>query len=158
MRVNLGIEINKIKPEFMKEALIKSAIFIVNDAKANCKIDTGRLAGSIAYAIEGMPVVMTGQAKASDAIKPKPGGMYAKIGTNVNYAIDVEYGTKAHEIKPANGGVLVFKTKDGETVFTKKTIKHPGTKRQPFLRPAFFNNIKNIKEIFKKALKKSIEV
>jgi len=39
----------------------------------------------------------------------------------------LEFGTRAHTIKPiAVGGVLVFKTKDGNWVATKK-VSHPGT-------------------------------
>lgn len=46
-----------------------------------------------------------------------------------------EFGTRPHVILPKNKPYLVFKTKDGRFVRTKK-VNHPGTKPQPFIRPA----------------------
>lgn len=46
-----------------------------------------------------------------------------------------EFGTRPHVILPKNQPYLVFKTKDGRFVRTKK-VNHPGTKPQPFIRPA----------------------
>jgi HK97 gp10 family phage protein len=58
------------------------------------------------------------------------------IGPNTPYAGYVEFGTQPHEIRPKSaGGVLVF-TIGGRKVFTKK-VHHPGTKAQPYVRPAF---------------------
>lgn len=54
------------------------------------------------------------------------------IGTAMSYARAVHNGSKPHDIKPNSAnGVLVFRI--GTTqVFTRKTIKHPGTKANPF--------------------------
>lgn len=46
-----------------------------------------------------------------------------------------EFGTRPHVILPKNKPYLVFKTKDGKIIRTKK-VNHPGTKPQPFIRPA----------------------
>lgn len=56
----------------------------------------------------------------------------AQIGTNVEYAPHVEFGTGPHEI---TGDPLVFEGRDGELVFTDR-VMHPGTPAQPFMRPA----------------------
>lgn len=70
----------------------------------------------------------------------------AIVGTNVKYASDVEYGTVAHTIKAKNGKGL----SDGKNFFGKE-IQHPGTKAQPFLRPAFDKEIKELVKRLKKA-------
>jgi hypothetical protein len=49
----------------------------------------------------------------------------------VDYAVFVEYGTRAHVIRPRKpGGVLAFQTAEG-TVFTRE-VHHPGTRANPF--------------------------
>lgn len=53
----------------------------------------------------------------------------------------VEYGTKPHVIRPVRAEYLVFKSKSGQWVRTKK-VNHPGTKAQPFIRPV-------VNEVFK---------
>ena len=53
---------------------------------------------------------------------------------NVEYAPDVEFGTSPHVIRPNAKKALKFKSK-GKAVFAKK-VMHPGTRAQPFFRPA----------------------
>lgn len=52
------------------------------------------------------------------------------------YSHMVEYGTTPHELKPKRKGAMSFFTDDGTPVIRAGTIQHPGTKKQPFLRPA----------------------
>jgi HK97 gp10 family phage protein len=84
--------------------------------------------------------VKEGELRAS--IVYKVSGEEGRIGTNVDYAPHVEYGTKAHEIKVKNAKVLT----DGKSFFGK-TVNHPGTTAQPFMRPALDNNRKNIEKL-----------
>jgi len=65
-----------------------------------------------------------------DAVSP----MQAKVGTEIVYATDVEFGTAAHEITPRTGKCLAFKI-DGKMVFVKR-VHHPGSKAKPFFNPA----------------------
>lgn len=59
----------------------------------------------------------------------------AEVGPASLYSLYVEMGTKPHVIKPKSpGGVLVFKV-GGKTVYAR-SVNHPGTKPQPFMRPA----------------------
>jgi len=53
---------------------------------------------------------------------------------DVDYASDIEYGTKAHTIEPVNATILRFKV-GGQIVWAKK-VNHPGTAAQPFMAPA----------------------
>jgi phage gpG-like protein len=62
------------------------------------------------------------------------------VGTNVDYAAAVEFGTKAHVIKPRKKSYLSFKI-NGVWVRAKQ-VNHPGTKAQPFMFPAFEMNRK----------------
>ena len=123
----------------IKKAIAKSTFLVQETAKELCAIDTGNLRSSI-------------QADLENGI----------IYTNVDYAPNIEYGTVAHTITAKNGLSLAFKWKNAPSgvktnkdgmVFLKK-IKHPGTKAQPFMRPALWNNKKRILEIFKEEIQK----
>lgn len=96
--------------------LEKVAVAIEADAKAGCPRDTGRLAESIHHEMAD-------------------GGKTARIGTNVDYALSVEFGSRPHIIR--GNPYLAFPGRDGETV-VRREVHHPGTPEQPFLRPALF--------------------
>lgn len=55
-----------------------------------------------------------------------------EIAPTVPYAVYVEYGTRAHMIRPVRASALRFEV-EGEVVFAK-LVRHPGTKPQPFVR------------------------
>jgi hypothetical protein len=59
---------------------------------------------------------------------------HAVLQDGTNYGIYVEFGTEPHEIKPFDKMALNFMM-GGEEVFAKK-VYHPGTRPQPFFRPA----------------------
>ena len=65
-----------------KDALVKCALAIERDAKRKCPVDTGRLRGSISTDLSQI------------------NSYEATIGTNVEYAIHVEYGTHKQSAKP----------------------------------------------------------
>lgn len=60
-------------------------------------------------------------------------GLHADIGTTVDYALYVEFGTKPHIIE-SHGPYPLRNRKTGQ-VFGRR-VRHPGTTAQPFLRPA----------------------
>lgn len=68
-----------------------------------------------------------------------------KVGPTVAYGEYVERGTKAHEIRPKRGKVLVFDAGGGR-VFTT-SVSHPGTQAQPYMEPALKAKSKQIGEI-----------
>jgi len=92
------------------------AVAIEADAKAGCPRKTGHLAESVHHEIAD-------------------GGRTARIGTNVDYALSVEFGSRPHIIR--GNPWLAFSGRDGETV-VRREVHHPGTPEQPFLRPALF--------------------
>ena len=63
------------------------------------------------------------------------GAESGRVGTNVDYAPHVEFGTRPHVIKVKNAKIL----SDGVSFFGKE-VNHPGTAAQPFLRPAADKN------------------
>ena len=61
----------------------------------------------------------------------------------VDYAKHVEFGTKAHIIRPKNKKALHWGGKKGPVV---KFVHHPGTEAQPFIRDAFYRKLPGIVE------------
>lgn len=59
------------------------------------------------------------------------------IGSRNRVALIVETGSRPHEIRPHAGGVLAWRGADGKMAFAK-VVHHPGTRAQPYLRPALY--------------------
>ena len=77
-------------------------------------------------------------------------GLEATIHTsNIKYAPHVEYGTKAHIIRPKNKKALYWKGAKHPV----KQVNHPGSKAKPFLIPAFDKEkdqfLEKLKEVIK---------
>lgn len=60
-------------------------------------------------------------------------GLYADVGTSVDYALPVEFGTKPHVIE-SKGDYPLRNPLTGQ-VFGRR-VQHPGTPAQPYLRPS----------------------
>jgi len=58
-----------------------------------------------------------------------------------DYGLYVEYGTPPHIIKPKNKKALHWGGTNGPVV---KLVHHPGTRPQPFIRPAINTKLKGI--------------
>lgn len=102
-----------------------------------CPVDKGDLRSSIGYACHlGSSGGMT-----------KPGEYDGIIGTNKEHAPYVEFGTRPHVITIKNAKAL----SDGKTIFGVR-VNHPGTKAQPFMRPAMDRNVTNASNIMKSEL------
>jgi HK97 gp10 family phage protein len=101
-----------------QQVLIQSANQILAEMEVLVPVKTGKLRGSLGIRVEADKVIIGPDANVA------PYGGY------------VEFGTQPHVIRPKKpDGVLVF-TIGGKKVFTTK-VNHPGTKAQPFVRPAF---------------------
>jgi len=108
-------------------------------------------AGQIRYeAIVAAPY-KTGNLKKTSYVNYKRNLLGAEIGFNAKYASHVEFGTTAHIIRPKTKKVLAWGGKNGgKPTNYAKFVRHPGTKPQPFLMPAFERNSKRMKaEILK---------
>ena len=97
--------------------------------------------------------------KLRQAIVPKVKGLTGEVAVNVDYAGAVEFGTKPHVIRPRWKKALAFKPGAGFRFWDEsgrvvvKRVKHPGTKAQPYLRPAVEQEAVRMR----KALKRIIE-
>lgn len=60
-------------------------------------------------------------------------GLHADVGTDVDYAVYVEFGTKPHTIR-SRGPWPLRNPRTGQTF--GRVVHHPGTRAQPFLRSA----------------------
>lgn len=98
--------------------------------------------------------VDTGRLKKSIEIKKITGGK--SIGPDTPYDIYVEFGTGPHLIKPVRASVLHWVGKDGKDHFAR-SVMHPGTRRQPYMRPAMNENRKPIAQFTTKEIRKVLK-
>ena len=107
------------------QALEEVALLVEGQAKALAAVSSGELRDKI------------------DHIMSEQDGMkIARIGSPVDYAIYVEYGTgEFAENGAGRKGGWVYKDPSGEWFFTW------GQEAQPFLRPAFRRNRNNIEKV-----------
>lgn len=118
----------KVKQALMQvteQALEEAALLVEGQAKALAPVDSGELRDKIDHNIKDV------------------GGMkVAQVGSPLQYAMYVEYGTGEHATNGAGRkGGWSYKAPDGKFYFTR------GMKAQPFLLPAFRRNKKNIENI-----------
>ncbi|MFS0776083.1 HK97-gp10 family putative phage morphogenesis protein [Neobacillus sp. 3P2-tot-E-2] len=116
-----------------KQTLEEIATFVEAEAKQRAPVDTGDLRRRITHVTQH-----------SDDISR------AKVGTNLEYAPSVEEGSKPHSIIRNDGKPLKLKI-DGKWV-TVDEVNHPGTKPQPFIRPAIEENIGEIQERIRRGI------
>ena len=92
------------------------------------------------------PVGNSGELR--DKINRENGVVVGKVGSPTDYSIYVEYGTgEMAENGAGRKGGWVYKAPNGKWYYTR------GQKPQPFLRPAFRRNKKNIQDIVGKHYK-----
>lgn len=110
--------------------LTRACLTVENAAKENCPVDTGELRASITYNIQGK----TGE-----------------VGTNVEYAPYVEYGTGVFAAA-GNGRQDRWSYQDAKGDW-HSTI---GQRPQPYLQPALDSNKDNIVNLFREYLEKEL--
>jgi hypothetical protein len=101
-----------------QQVLVQSANHILAEMEVRVPVRTGNLRNSLHITVEANRVII------GPDIQQAP------------YAGYVETGTGPHDIRPRKpGGTLVF-TVGGQKVFAKR-VRHPGTRAQPYVIPAF---------------------
>lgn len=95
--------------------------------------DMDKAADDVKMKMRELAPVDTGHLRDSIAVV-KIGDRYTIGPVGVDYAAAQEYGARPHVIVASPGKVLVFQA-GGETRFAK-SVKHPGNKAQPYIRPA----------------------
>jgi len=97
-----------------EEVLLHTANYLKTEMEARVPVRTGRLRQSIQVRVSGKTIT---------------------VGPDTPYAEYVEFGTSPHVISAGPGKTLAFQV-GGRMIFVKR-VNHPGTKPQPFVRPAF---------------------
>ena len=122
------------------------------DLKGLIRRSTERVAG---MAKRNAPSSM---GKLRQSITAKVKGLTGEVAVNVDHAGAVEFGSKPHEIRPRLKKALAFKPGAGFRFWDEsgrvvvKSVKHPGTKAQPFLRPAVESEAKRMGGALKKII------
>lgn len=128
----ITVEFEDNSPEVLKalENAVKRGLEAVGEkavgyAQDKCPVDTGRLRGSISYAVDG-----------DDCY----------IGTNVEYAPYIEFGTGIYAEEGGRRTPWTYQDGKGEWHHTN------GSRPQPFLRPSASNHASEYKGILKDSL------
>jgi len=88
-------------------------------------------------------------------------GFTGDVISQANYSNDVENGTKPHTITVKNKKVLAGPARKAPSGWTNisgdyaiygKSVKHPGTKAQPFMMPAFMAAKRKLYRLIEQAL------
>lgn len=123
-------KLNSLSTAEIRDCLTSSALLVSNEARINCPVDTGRLRSSITFQVNDD---------------------FATVGTNVDYAPYVHYGTGL--FASAGDGRQdrwSYQTADGEW---HSTLGQPP---QPFLDNALNNNKQRIVDIFNNKIKEQM--
>lgn len=84
----------------MEEELIKAGLYAVREAKRRAPVDTGRLRASITLADSTGLIERPGTEASSNDAVTAPTELGVRIGTNVEYADYIEYGTENRAAQP----------------------------------------------------------
>ena len=115
----------------LEQALNKACLIVENEAKKLCPVDTGQLRSSITH-----------------EVVEKEG----RVGTNVEYALYVEYGTGLFAAN-GDGRQERWSYQDGEGNWYSTIGQQP----QPFLHPALNNNREQVLQTIKDEASKEIK-
>lgn len=134
---NLDKLISKLeKLEDVNQAMEQACILVENEAKIKCPVDNGLLRNSITH-----------------YIKDNPNELVGVVGTNVEYAPYVEFGTGIYS-SLGNGRQDRWKYKDAKGEWHSTIGQHP----QPYLQPALEENRRKIEKMFKEQIKKGVKL
>lgn len=134
---NLDKLISKLeKLDNVNQAMEQACILVENEAKIKCPVDNGLLRNSITHYIEDNPNELIGV-----------------VGTNVEYAPYVEFGTGIYS-SLGNGRQDRWKYKDAKGEWHSTIGQHP----QPYLQPALEENRRKIEKMFKEQIKKGVKL
>lgn len=123
-------KLEKLSNIKLEETLNKACILVENEAKLACPVKNNQLRASITHEVEGTTGV---------------------IGTNVVYAPYVEYGTGIYAAK-GDGSQKPWSYQDAEGNWYTTV----GMRPQPFLEPALQSSMKDILQLFEKAIKEEV--
>ena len=125
------LKLDKLGNVSVNEALEKACLVVENTAKEKVPVDTGNLRNSITHTVE-------------DNV--------GTVGTNVEYAPYVEFGTGLFSSQ-GDGRQTPWRYQSANGSWHTTSGQNP----QPYLQPALQSNRKRIQEIFKEAIKEAVK-
>ncbi|RSN12810.1 hypothetical protein DMB42_11570 [Nonomuraea sp. WAC 01424] len=128
------------KVEALAKVVVKKIGFdTVAGAQSLAPVDTGNLVGTI-------------------GVDPVDEWMGFEAGPTASYGADVEFGTQPHEIRAkgvdAGGAKALIWEGAAHPV---RSVQHPGTAPQPYMRPAFEKATAPIDDVMSQVGKKALE-
>lgn len=123
--------LSKIAKIDLTSALTEACMVVEKDAKKKCPVDDGTLRGSITSEVEDNQGI---------------------VGTNVEYAPYVEFGTGLFAAK-GNGRQTPWTYRDEKGEWHTTAGQHP----QPFLQPALDNNKREIRKIINNEISRELK-
>lgn len=120
-----------------EKALSAIGVFLEGEAIVRCPVDTGRLRGSITWAIRHEHSIARSPATQEDAVDIPHDKYTLYVGTNVEYAPYVEYGAKRRTSRTGALSALAGRIA-----------------AQPYLRPALDDNRRRVLKLFHEAFRK----
>jgi HK97 gp10 family phage protein len=94
------IDSEKVLTEAARLALAKIGLVMQSDAKLLCPYNTGRLRGSITWQIESQGSHVQRPAQSGDECSKPDDNLTLNVGTAVEYAQHMEYGTVRAQAQP----------------------------------------------------------
>ncbi len=123
--------LSKIAKIDLTSALTEACMVVEKDAKKKCPVDDGTLRGSITSEVEDNQGI---------------------VGTNVEYAPYVEFGTGLFAAK-GDGRQTPWTYRDAKGEWHTTVGQHP----QPFLQPALDNNKREIRKIINNEISRELK-
>jgi hypothetical protein len=119
-------KLGELSEQYLQDAITSTAMEASGEMSQLCPVKTGRLRSSIHYETPSKKEFVKNikQGSFNLKFKVKLDKLQAAWGTNVEYANDVNYGTRPHIIRPVNKKALFWKGANHPV----KSVKHPGTK------------------------------
>lgn len=130
---------------------LEKAIRDIQDYEIAIKEEVKNIVKETAFKIQSSSKqkapVLSGTLKRSIDVDIANDEMSAKVFSDLDYAPHVEFGTAPHEIEVKDASVL----SNGKKPFGKK-IMHPGQVAQPFLFPAYEEEVQEYMDRLERAL------
>jgi len=117
----------------VRTAMTAGSLLIEGSARRLAPRHTGRLAGSITHAISGGGANLT-----------------SKIGPSVAYGIYVEMGRGAGKPPPVSAVASWARAHGIDPYVLARAIGRRGTKKRPYMRPAFDQNVSGVIALFQR--------
>lgn len=126
------LKLNNLANVSVDEALEKVCLIVENSAKTKAPVDSGNLRNSITHEVIGNEGI---------------------VGTNVEYAPYVEFGTGLFSSQGDGRKDVPWRYQSADGTWHTTSGQNP----QPYLQPALLENKKNIEKIFKDTLKEALK-